>query len=416
MEPAFAHYRNPSRLQPHAEHRAKTSVANLSGWDQAVREIKSWPEYREEPLHTLDAAAQRFGIAKLFFKDESQRFGRELASFKALGAPYAVAVLLADAVEAEIGQRPTSAQLRSDEFRGITGRITVCVATDGNQGRGLAFAARTFGCRCVIYIHNHVSRTRKEAMERYGAIVIRIDGEYEASVSCAKEDARMNGWHFVSSTSWDDYRTDLPRQVMNGYMVMVDEALAQLPALGKITHVFMAAGVGSIPAAVFLGFAQRLKGSLPRFIIVEPAEADCCYQSAKAGKPTPSAGTLRTIMAGLACREVSPAAWTILEWLASDFVTIPDAWSEEGMRALATGGGDIPIVCGESAAGSTGLLINSLTEKSLRTALGLDKNSHVLLFGCEGATDPGIYTSIVGSTPDAIFARQSEYERLARSS
>lgn len=406
MEPVAADYVNSERLTDETERRAKISAANLLGWDQAVHEIKSWSEYREQPLHALDATAQRLGLANIFFKDESQRFGRELGSFKALGAPYAVAMLLADAVEAETGQRPTTGQLRSGDFRAITDRITVCVTTDGNQGRGLAFAARTFGCRCVVYIHGHVSAGRKEAMERYGAIVIRIDGEYEASVNRAKEDARMNGWHFVSSTSWDDYRADLPRNVMRGYMVMVEEALAQVPDLGKITHVFMAAGVGSIPAAVFLGLAQRLKGPLPRFIVVEPAEADCCYQSARAGKPTPSAGSLHTIMAGLACREVSPAAWTILEWLGSDFVTIPDSWAETGMRALADGGGDIPIVCGESAAGSTGLLVNSLADERLRTALGLDAHSQVLLFGCEGATDPEIYARIVGSTADAVFARQ----------
>ncbi|MDX8507476.1 diaminopropionate ammonia-lyase [Mesorhizobium captivum] len=406
MESSFAHFANPRRLSPEAEERAASSVANLSGWERAVGEIRSWPEYGEQPLHSLAKTARRLGLGELFFKDESQRFGRQLGSFKALGAPYAVSVLLADAVENETGRRPTSAQLRTGEFREITGRITVCVATDGNQGKGLAFAAKTFGCRCVVYIHGHVSAARKDAMEAYGAIVIRVDGEYEASVNRAKEDARMNGWSFVSSTSWDDYRASLPRNVMSGYMVMVEEAIAQVPSLDGITHVFMAAGVGSIPAAVFLGIAQRLKASLPRFVVVEPSEADCCYQSAKAGGPTPSAGTLRTIMAGLACREVSPAAWTLLDWLVSDFVTIPDDWAEDGMRALADGGGDVPIVCGESAAGSTGILIKCLTDDALKRALGLDASSRVLLFGCEGATDPGIYTRIVGSTPEAVFDRQ----------
>ena len=245
-------------------------------------------------------------------------------------------------------------------------------------------------------------------MEAYGATVIRVDGEYEVSVSRAEEDARMNGWNFVSSTSWDDHRASLPRSVMRGYMVMVEEALAQVPSLDGITHVFMAAGVGSIPAAVFLGIAQRFKAVLPRFV-VEPSEADRCFQSANAGAPTPSLGTLRTIMARLACREVSPAAWTLLDWLVSDFVTIPDSWTEDGMGALADGGGDIPIVCGEPAAGSTGLLIKCLTDEKLKRALGLDAWSRVLLFGCEGATDPGIYTGIVGSTPEAVFDRQCKF-------
>lgn len=35
----------------------------------------------------------------------------------------------------------------------------------------------------------------------------------------------MNGWHFVSSTSWDEFKSPLPRYVMNAYMVTVEEIL-----------------------------------------------------------------------------------------------------------------------------------------------------------------------------------------------
>jgi diaminopropionate ammonia-lyase len=401
------HHHNSRRLTEAAERRAAEAVRNLQGWERAVEDVRGWPEYAEQPLRTLDRAAGRIGVDRLYYKDESQRFGRELGSFKALGAPYAVSRLLADVVEAETGVRPTASQLRNGEFREITERVTVCVATDGNQGRGLAYAARTFGCRCVTYIHGHVSPGRKEAMERLGAVVIRIDGEYEASVARAREDADVNDWHFVSSTSWDEFRSPLPRAVMHGYMVMVEEALAQVPDLGRVTHVFMQGGVGSIAAAVFLGVHRRLPTSTPRFVLVEPIEADCLYRSAVAGRPVPSAGSLRTIMAGLACREVSPAAWHVLEWLTSDFVTIPDDWAAEAMRDLADGGGDAPVVCGESAAGGMAVLRAASEDPRLRERLGLTSGSRVVLFGLEGATDPAIYEQIVGSSPDAIFARQT---------
>jgi diaminopropionate ammonia-lyase len=411
MKQSYSHHFNKLRLTARAEAAARESVQNLQGWDAAVREIQSWPEYETQPLRTLDAAAARLGIGKLYYKDESERFGRTLGSFKALGAPYAVARLLIDEVERVTGERPTTRQLRSGEFRSITERVTVCVATDGNQGRGLAYGAQVFGCRCVDYIHGHVSAGRKEAMERLGAIVIRIDGEYEASVGRAKEDARMNSWHFVSSTSWDDFKSPIPRYVMNAYMIMVEEALSQVPDLGKVTHVFMQGGVGSIAAAVFMGFKQRIMGPLPRFVVVEPFEADCLYQSAVNNRATPSSGSLKTIMAGLACREVSPAAWSILEWLGSDYVRIPDDWIEDAMRALAVGDGDIPVVCGESAAGGMSILLKMATDDQLRSALSLDINSQVILFGGEGATDPTIYEKIVGSSPDSVFKRQGKSVR-----
>ena len=411
MDPQYRHFRHEGRLAPAKEEAARRAVENLDGWSAAVTEIQSWPEYELQPLHSLPELASRVGVKDIFYKDESQRFGRVLGSFKALGAPYAVFSLLQREVLRATGHRPTAEELRAGRFRAITERVTVCVATDGNQGRGLAYAAKTFGCRCVDYIHNHVSSVRKNAMEELGAVVIRIDGEYEASVARAKEDARMNGWHFVSSTSWDDFTEPLPKDVMNAYMVMVEEAIAQVPDLSEVTHVFMQGGVGSIAAAIYLGFEKHFSAdNMPRFVLVEPDEADCLFQSASQGRPTPSEGTLRTIMAGLACREVSPAAWKVLDWLTSDFVAIPDSSAANAMTALAQGNGDIPIVCGESAAGGTAVLLESIKDADLKQRLALDSDSRVILFGAEGATDPEIYNSIVGQTPDDVFSKQTTFK------
>jgi threonine dehydratase len=57
--------------------------------------------------------------------------------------------------------------------------------------------------------------------------------------------------------SWDDFNEPIPRYVVHAYMVMVEEALAQLPGDRTVTHVFMQGGVGSIAAAIFLGFAKQ---------------------------------------------------------------------------------------------------------------------------------------------------------------
>jgi diaminopropionate ammonia-lyase len=112
-------------------------------------------------------------------------------------------------------------------------------------------------------------------------------------------------------------------------------------------------------------------------------------------------------MAGLACREVSPAAWKILDWLASDYVSIADAAAIEAMQLLARGDHDVPIVSGESAAGGMGVLIAAAADPELRTALALDDCSTVVLFGGEGATDPDAYLRLVGMTPGDVFERQA---------
>ncbi|MGV9349418.1 diaminopropionate ammonia-lyase [Streptomyces spiralis] len=406
MSNQHRHFENEHRLSPETQLPAAKAMENLDNWDDAVAEVKSWPEYHPQPLWSLPNRAHSVGIADLYYKDESRRFGRALGSFKALGAPYAVYSLLRDTVQNEVGLRPSSQELRFGKFRDITNRVTVCVATDGNQGRGLAYAARVFGCRCVVYIHRDVSPGRREAMERLGAVVVRIDGEYQESVARAKEDAALSGWHFISSTSWDDFSDVIPKRVMHGYMVMVEEAISQVPSPEGITHVVMQGGVGSIAAAIFLGFTKRLPTVTPRFVVVEPTEADCLYRSAVNGRPTRSQGTLKTMMAGLACGEVSPAAWKVLHALASDFIAIPDAWAVDGMRALADGAGDVPVVAGESAAGGMGALLHTQTDPALRTALGLHQDSRVLLIGGEGATDPLLYEEVVGQSPSEVFARQ----------
>lgn len=116
-------------------------------------------------------------------------------------------------------------------------------------------------------------------------------------------------------------------------------------------------------------------------------------------------------MAGLACREVSPAAWAIIDWLASDFIAIPDDWALEAMRALAGGDGDIPIVSGETAAGGMGVMLKLASEPELRRKLDLTSASQVVLFGLEGATDPDIYREVVGAAPSLVFDRQAQWGR-----
>ncbi|KAI1044249.1 hypothetical protein LB504_012985 [Fusarium proliferatum] len=406
----ISHVSNLTRLDKAAEAEAAVCMKNLANWAFAVEEIAIWPEYTIQPLRSLPNYARAIGVDQLFVKDESKRFGTDLGSFKALGAPYAVYKILSEEVYKVKGVRPTAAELRTHKYRDITEKVTVCVATDGNQGRGLAYGAKIFGCRCVDYIHDHVSEGRKKRMMDYGAIVIRIDGEYEASVARAKEDARMNGWYFVSSSSWSDFDNDIAQHVMNAYMVVVHETLSKLPSVSDITHVFVCGGVGSIAAAVYQGFYTHLKAKglskVPRFILVEPSEADCLLQSAKHGEMKQSEGTLRTCMAGLACRAPSPAAWKILRWLTSDFLAVPDSFAVNASGSE----GDVPLVIGESSAASMGVMTASKNNADLRSKLGLDSNSQVVLFGLEGATDPEIYERLVGKSSKAVFDAQESYE------
>ena len=79
--------------------------------------------------------------------------------------------------------------------------FAVATATDGNHGRSLAWGCQRVASPCRIYIHAEVSEGRAQAMRDLGAEVVRIEGDYDASVDLAKAEAEANGWFVVSDTS-----------------------------------------------------------------------------------------------------------------------------------------------------------------------------------------------------------------------
>lgn len=370
---------------------------------QAQNEIIRWPGYTVTPLALLPALASDACIAALYYKDEGTRFG--LGSFKALGGAYAVLRLLAREIELRTGKSAVLAtDLTSGTYHDITDSITVTCATDGNHGRSVAWGAKMFGARCVIYVHESVSSGRVDAIAAYGAEVRRNPGNYDDAVRRAAQDAAANGWFVVSDTSYEGY-VEIPRDVMQGYAVMVEEALRQIPGKNPPTHVFVQAGVGGLAAAVCGHLWERLGAKRPRLIVVEPVNAACLYESAKSGVLTAVHGSLDTIMAGLSCGEPSVIAWRLLNDGVDDFMAINDEPAAECMRLLASGrNGDPIIVAGESAvAGLAGMLL-AAQEPQTRAALGLTPASTVLVFGTEGDTDPELYRHIVGRDSAAVRA------------
>ncbi len=330
--------------------------------------IANWQGYKPTSLHDLAPLANAIGVGKLMYKDESSRFG--LGSFKALGGAYAVEKLMAD--------RDAS-------------QVTVATATDGNHGRSVAWGAQQAGCKCVIYIHAEVSQGRADAMAAYGAKIIRVDGDYDLSVRQCAEDSAKHGYEIISDTTWEGYM-DVPRYVMAGYTMMVREIKAQAE---PPTHVILQAGVGGLAAAITAALWQDLGTHMPKVIIVEAGFAPCLIASARSGNAETVHITQETIMAGLSCGEASPLAWEILKQRASHFVTIADYAVPTGMRLLASGDLGSKIEAGECGLPGIIALAGMMKDDELRKTAGLSASARVLVFGCEGATDPEIYHKII---------------------
>jgi diaminopropionate ammonia-lyase len=381
------------RRNPYRED-GRDAILDLTRILAARNEIAGWPGYRKTPLVELTGLADRLSIADIFYKDEAGRFG--LGSFKALGGAYAVLRVLQRVLEKAGVTVSGGAALASGRFSAHTRPVTVTCATDGNHGRSVAWGARTFGCRCVIFVHAGVSRARCDAIAAYGAEVRTVDGNYDDAVRFAAGEAARLGWHVVADTS-SDGSEDAPRHVMQGYALIADEVCAQLPDGVLPTHVFVQGGVGGLAAATCAYFWERFGARAPRLIVCEPERANCLQLSAISGRPVPARGPLDTIMAGLACGEVSILAWQILKDGADAFVSIDDAAAAETMRMLARPPfGDPPVVAGESAVAGLASLILACGDAALRSTLELDAESIVLVIGTEGATDPAAYRQIVG--------------------
>ncbi len=378
--------------------RGRESRRWLSHWDMLAPGAT--------PLRKLPGLARRLGVGELWLKDESLR--SPLGSFKALGAPIALLRL--------IRRRWPALDLQAEDL--LAGRhaallkdFVVISATDGNHGRALAAAARSVGCRCVIVLHAEVSAERETPIAALGAQIVRIAGNYDDSVQEAARLAAVNGWQVVSDTSYEGYE-EIPRDVMQGYGIIADELFDGLAAGAPcpFSHVLLQGGVGGLAAGIASHFCERFGAGRPRFIVVEPEQADCLLQSARSGRPSRATGSVDSVMAGLACGETSPLAWRFLEHDVDLFMTVGDDDAVRAMRSLAEGdAGDVPVVAGESgAAGLAALAVLANDAEGMRAA-GLDTTSKVLLINTEGATAPGVYEALTGRTADEVRAAQARW-------
>lgn len=205
-------------------------------------------EYAPTPLVRLPGLAKTLGVGEVFVKDESHRFG--LNAFKGLGGSYALARRVAQVLGLPEGI--TLQQLQRPEIQQQVRQMTFVTTTDGNHGRGVAWAARKLGCQAHVYLPAGSAPVRAQAILDAGAAEARIlDLAYDEAVTYAARMAEEKGWHLIQDTSWPGYE-EVPAWIVQGYATMAREAAEQLAAAGvqRPTHVFLQAGVGAMAGGV----------------------------------------------------------------------------------------------------------------------------------------------------------------------
>ena len=336
--------------------------------DDAYSTISKWKGYTPTPLLELNKLSKELNLNKIYYKDENKRFN--LKSFKALGGAYAV-----------------------EKITKGNKDIIVSTATAGNHGRSVAWGARRLGLKCKIFISEFVSKERGKAMSDLGADVVIVKGNYEKSlIECIKQSTEHN-WQIVQDVAWKDYML-VPKYTMAGYSVMMREISEQIEN-EKITHIILQAGVGGMAGAMVAGIARYLNNT-PITIVVEPDSAACVMESIKTGKIEKIDIKRESLMGGMSCGEVSLVPWEILKYATKYCISLPDDDIPNTMKLLGNSSfSDEKIIAGENSAPGVISLITSCEDQNIKDKLGLNINSNVLVFGCEGDTDKAMYQKLI---------------------
>lgn len=385
-----------TRKQDETREKYDTTFLN----EEIAREVhdyhKSFPMYEETPFLDLKNLAEKAGVKNILVKDESYRFG--LNAFKVLGGSYAIGKVIAEKLDMDIKDL-TFEKLTSKEVKDKLGDVTFITATDGNHGRGVAWAAKQLKQKSIVYMPRGSAEERVKNIEKEGATVKVLDANYDECVRQVNELAEEKGYIMVQDTAWDGYE-DIPKWIMQGYMTLAWEMYESLQEKNiKPTHLFLQAGVGSFAAATTGFFANMYKEDKPIVTIVEPDTVACIYESAKADKRVLVSGNYKTIMAGLACGEPNTFGLKVLLDNCEHFISASDEFAAFGMRVLGNPyKSDKKIVSGESGASSFGTILKILTDdryEDERKKLNINEDSNLIFVSTEGDTDAKNYLDIV---------------------
>lgn len=347
---------------------------------------QSVPGYSPTPLRNLNRLAREVDVGSISVKDESARFG--LKAFKGLGSIYALAMEVANLTGCQ-ADNLRFPELQTPEIQEKLKNVVFATATDGNHGKGVAWAANLLGCEARVYMPAGSSSMRAQAIRDAGRAQVTItEYSYDDTVKEVSRLAREYGWRLVQDTSWDGYE-EVPKHIMQGYTTMVRETVEKME--DPPTHVFLQAGVGAMAGAATGYLAAHYGAQRPVIVLVEPYAAACIYESMEAGDMRTARGDGCTIMAGLNCGTPCSVAWPVLRDYGDFAVVCEDAYAKLGMRRLAEEG----VISGESGAAATGAFLRIAEASEMRGKLGINGDSRILLFNTEGDTDPVSYREII---------------------
>lgn len=155
----------------------------------------------------------------------------------------------------------------------------ISLATCGNYGVAVAYAAYLAGIQCKIFIPETYHTERLKEMENFNAEIIRLPGTYEDTVTESSKLAKKNRWYDANPGGAN---TSLQ---ITAYAEIANEIYDQLRDAPKI--IASPVSNGTLLAGIYRGFVSLYKrgktSRIPKFIAGSAANKNPIISSFKAG-------------------------------------------------------------------------------------------------------------------------------------
>lgn len=226
------------------------------------------------------------------------------------------------ALKAENLQRTGSFKLRGalNKLRVSPGVAGVVAGSAGNHAQSLAYAARTFGVPCEVFMPVDASVGKMAAVRAFGAEVHAAGESVDESVELARARAAEAGFLFVHP--FDDL------DVIAGQAGVALELLEDRPGLGTVVVPIGGGGLIS-------GVAAAIRQVRPeaRIIGVEAERCAPFAASVAAGAPV-GVDSVATIADGIAVKRPGEVTLPLIERLVDQIVTVSESAIAEAMALL----------------------------------------------------------------------------------
>ncbi len=254
-----------------------------------------------------------------------------------------------------------------------TARGVVC-GSAGNHAQAVAYAARSMGVPCEVFMPDAAPIAKVEGAEALGAVVHMVGVTVDESLAAARARAEEAGMAFVHP--FDDV------EVIAGQGGIGLELLRQVPDLGRV---IVPVGGGGLIS----GIATAVRSARPQVqVIGVQAETIAPFPlSLQAGEPVP-VSTARTIADGIAVKRPGTLTLKLINQWVADVVTVTEDEISEAMVYLMERAK--LVVEGAGAVGVAALLSGKLPP--LPDASGITGTTVIVLSG--GNVDPGLLADV----------------------